>query len=52
MNRILTLREQAKTQLGEKFDLRAFHDAVLGNGALPLSFLTSVVEDWVKVRAA
>ena len=34
---ILSLREQARQKLGPKFDLRAFHGEVLGNGALPLA---------------
>ena len=51
MNRIVGLREQAKAQLGEKFDLREFHAAVLGNGALPMSFLAETVEDWLKTKS-
>jgi uncharacterized protein (DUF885 family) len=52
MSRILDLRETAKTRLAEKFDLREFHDVVLGHGALPLTILAENVEAWVKVRAA
>jgi uncharacterized protein (DUF885 family) len=37
--KILELRERAKQQLGAKFDVRAFHDQVLGAGALPLDIL-------------
>jgi len=44
---ILSLREQARQKLGPKFDLRAFHDEVLGNGALPLDVLDSEVKDWI-----
>ncbi|MGC2767847.1 MAG: DUF885 domain-containing protein, partial [Candidatus Acidiferrum sp.] len=40
---ILKLREQAHQQLGDKFDLRAFHDEILANGALPLDVLDSEV---------
>ena len=43
---ILKLREQARQRLGTKFDLRAFHDEVLGNGALPLDVLDSEVNGW------
>lgn len=45
---ILKLREEAKARLGEKFDVRAFHDAVLGNGALPLDVLDEQMADWMK----
>ena len=44
---ILKLRQAAKEQLGEKFDIRAFHDEVLGDGALPLDVLDKRVRDWV-----
>jgi uncharacterized protein (DUF885 family) len=44
---ILKLREQARQKLGEKFDVRAFHDEVLGNGALPLDVLDSEVSAWI-----
>ncbi len=44
---ILKLREQARQKLGDKFDLRAFHDEVLGNGALPLDVLDSEVNSWI-----
>ncbi len=41
---ILRLRAAARDRLGARFDIRAFHDAVLGQGALPLSTLATVVE--------
>jgi uncharacterized protein (DUF885 family) len=44
---ILKLREQARQQLGDKFDIRAFHDAVLANGALPLDVLNEQVTAWL-----
>ena len=44
---ILKLREEAKKQLGDKFDIRAFHDAVLENGALPLDVLDEEVTAWM-----
>ena len=45
--KILELRERAETELGNAFDIRAFHDAVLGQGALPLDLLESVIEDYL-----
>ena len=47
---ILKLRENAKTHLGDKFDIRAFHDAVLGNGALPLDVLEEEVHGWINAK--
>ncbi|HKW18942.1 MAG TPA: DUF885 domain-containing protein [Terriglobales bacterium] len=44
---ILKLREEARQKLGAKFDIRAFHDAVIDNGPLPLGVLDSQVEDWI-----
>ncbi len=37
--RILELREAARKSLGDKFDIRRFHQAVLGSGALPMTVL-------------
>jgi uncharacterized protein (DUF885 family) len=47
---ILKLRQFAKQQLGDKFDIRAFHDEVLGDGALPLDVLDKRVREWVSGR--
>ncbi len=44
---ILRLREKARQKLGDKFDLRAFHDEVVGSGPLPLDVLHSQVETWI-----
>ena len=44
---ILKLRQQAKDQLGSKFDIRSFHDEILGGGALPLNVLDQRVHDWI-----
>ena len=52
MNRILELREKAKAALGPKFDLRAFHDLVLGGGDLPLQLLERRVDAWIGARAS
>ncbi|HZF27384.1 MAG TPA: DUF885 family protein [Steroidobacteraceae bacterium] len=41
------LRDEAKAQLGDKFDIRAFHDVLLTNGPVPLSLLDTIVKSWV-----
>jgi uncharacterized protein (DUF885 family) len=43
---IVRLREAAKAALGPKFDLKAFHDRVLLEGAMPLDVLDSVIAEW------
>ncbi|GMG87072.1 DUF885 domain-containing protein [Biformimicrobium ophioploci] len=48
MLKILELREKAKGELGEKFDIRGFHDTVLGGGSLPLPMLEKRVEHWIR----
>jgi uncharacterized protein (DUF885 family) len=44
---IIKLRDSAKQRLGANFDIRAFHDEVLVNGALPLDVLDSEVTSWI-----
>ncbi|WIO73705.1 DUF885 domain-containing protein [Porticoccaceae bacterium LTM1] len=51
MLKILELREKAKNTLGNKFDLRAFHDLILGNGALPLDLLEQEVDYWISKQS-
>ncbi|MCT8985700.1 DUF885 domain-containing protein [Shewanella phaeophyticola] len=48
MIKILSLREKAKKQLGDKFDIRDFHTLVLKNGPLPLDVLEEQVDKWIK----
>lgn len=47
MLKILDLREDAKKKLGEKFDIREYHDVVLKQGPIPLSVLETNVNNWV-----
>ncbi len=48
MMAILELREKSKKELGDKFDIRDFHDVVLKNGAVPLSVLEDLVMEYIK----
>jgi uncharacterized protein (DUF885 family) len=50
--KILELRERAKTQLGDKFDIRAFHDEILNGGALPLDVLEARTDAWIAAKKA
>jgi uncharacterized protein (DUF885 family) len=45
--KILELRDRAQKQLGPKFDIRAFHDQVLGSGALPMDELEKSIDTWI-----
>ncbi len=47
MIRIQELRAKAEEELGEKFDIRGFHDTVLGGGSVPLSVLEKQVDQWI-----
>jgi uncharacterized protein (DUF885 family) len=44
---IFRLRAQARQRMGERFDIKSFHDVVLGSGAVPLGLLAELVEDWI-----
>ncbi len=48
---IWRLRRAAQAALGARFDLRAFHDELLGEGALPLDFLATRMNDWIGQQA-
>jgi len=48
--KITDLRERARRELGDRFDIRAFHDEVLGAGALPLDVLEQRIDAWIAAR--
>jgi uncharacterized protein (DUF885 family) len=48
--KILELRERAQGALGERFDIRAFHDTILATGAVPLEILERTVDDWIRAQ--
>lgn len=50
--KILELRARAEKALGNRFDIRAFHDEILNGGALPLDVLDSRVNDWIAAMKA
>lgn len=51
MLKILELREKAKTQMGDQFDIREFHDVVLKNGPVPLNVLEHFVNDYINTAS-
>lgn len=52
MIKILELREYAKEELGEDFDIKEFHDVILTNGSVPLNILEEMVVEWVEEEKA
>lgn len=46
------MRHSARSALGDRFDLKSFHDTMLANGAVPLSVLERIMDDWVATRRA
>jgi uncharacterized protein (DUF885 family) len=48
--KILELRAKSQKELGSKFDIRAFHDEVIGSGALPLDVLEQRVDAWIAAQ--
>ena len=49
---IQRLRKKATEQLGDKFDIRGFHDQVLGSGALPMPILEAKLDRWIAAQRA
>jgi uncharacterized protein (DUF885 family) len=49
---ILRLRENARARLGDRFDIKGFHDTVLGSGAVNLPILGGLVEGWIEATLA
>ena len=45
--KIMELRDRARTQLGDEFDIRAFHDVILTSGPVPLSIMEENVDAWI-----
>lgn len=52
MLKILELRSMAKTKLGDKFDIREYHDEILKYGPLPLNVVESKINDWIATKLA
>jgi uncharacterized protein (DUF885 family) len=52
MIRIQDLRRKAEAELGDRFDIKGFHDTVLGGGALPLTLLERRVDQWIATEKA
>ena len=50
--KITELRERARKELGDRFDVREYHDEVLGAGALPLDVLEQRIDAWIKAKKA
>jgi uncharacterized protein (DUF885 family) len=48
--RIKALRAKAKAELGDRFDIRRFHNALIDDGALPLSVLEQRIDDWISAN--
>ena len=50
--KIVELRDRAKVRLGERFDIRKFHQVVLDQGSVPLPMLERAVDDWLAAAGA
>ena len=50
MLQILELRDRAKNEMGDKFDLKQFHSIVLDQGIVPLFILEDLIDEWIKSK--
>ena len=50
--KILALRAEAETALGDKFDLKGFHDQILTSGSLPMAVMEQKIHDWIEANRA
>ena len=48
MLKIQEVRTKAETELGDDFDIKAFHDTVLGSGQLPMAVLEAEIDSWIE----
>ena len=48
--KLIELRQRAEKSLGKKFDVRAFHDEVLRDGAVPLEVLEAKIDRWIAAQ--
>ena len=51
MLKIMELRKKSEENLGDKFDVREFHDVILANGSVPLSVLEELVDSWIESQS-
>ena len=50
--KLIELRDRARAKPGPRFDIRKFHDAVIDNGAVPLTTLQALVDEWIAQQRA
>jgi uncharacterized protein (DUF885 family) len=47
MLKMLELRDRARHELGDRFDIREFHNVVLSSGSMPIFLLERLVDEWI-----
>jgi uncharacterized protein (DUF885 family) len=52
MLKIMELRQRAMDALGEKFDIRTFHNVILQEGAVPLAILEKIVDEYIEAESS
>jgi uncharacterized protein (DUF885 family) len=52
MTKLLELRDLARTELGDQFDIRKFHNVILTNGSVPLDILEDIVMQYIAEEKA